>query len=257
MRKIKKGILALCITAGLFSLSACSSSQEETASSLDLNTSTQISMVSESLISQITSIPEEELEGMIAVQEENGEMALAEAMTSWQNVMPDTGAFVKVENSVADKADDEYVCQMVVQFEERLADCDIYYDTKSGEVTSISISPRYTVGERLAKAGMNTLIGMGTVFLVLIFISLIIGCFKYINLWESKQAAGKNQSGETGADQKQVAVSAAESGEENLVDDLELVAVITAAIAASTGTSSDGLVVRSIRRVPGAKWKRV
>ena len=108
MRKIKKGILALCITAGLFSLSACSSSQEETASSLDLNTSTQISMVSESLISQITSIPEEELEGMIAVQEENGEMALAEAMTSWQNVMPDTGAFVKVENSVADKADDEY-----------------------------------------------------------------------------------------------------------------------------------------------------
>ena len=40
-------------------------------------------------------------------------------------------------------------------------------------------------------------------------------------------------------------------------DDLELVAVITAAIAASMGsTSTDGLVVRSIRRKPGAKWKR-
>ena len=38
-------------------------------------------------------------------------------------------------------------------------------------------------------------------------------------------------------------------------DDLELVAVITAAIAAAEGTSSDGFVVRSIkkRRKPG-KW---
>ncbi len=32
-------------------------------------------------------------------------------------------------------------------------------------------------------------------------------------------------------------------------DDLELIAVITAAIAASEGTSTDGLVVRSIRKV--------
>lgn len=35
---------------------------------------------------------------------------------------------------------------------------------------------------------------------------------------------------------------------EELADDTELVAVITAAIAASTGTSSDGFVVRSIRK---------
>ena len=39
-------------------------------------------------------------------------------------------------------------------------------------------------------------------------------------------------------------------------DDLELVAVITAAIAASEGTSTEGFVVRSIMRAPGAKWKR-
>ncbi len=49
---------------------------------------------------------------------------------------------------------------------------------------------------------------------------------------------------------------AAPAVEEELVDDLELVAVITAAIAAATGSSADGLVVRSIKRAPGAKWKR-
>ena len=48
----------------------------------------------------------------------------------------------------------------------------------------------------------------------------------------------------------------APAAEEDLTDDLELVAVITAAIAASEDTPADGLVVRSIRRVPGSKWKK-
>ena len=37
-------------------------------------------------------------------------------------------------------------------------------------------------------------------------------------------------------------------------DDLELIAVITAAIAAQEGTSTDGFVVRSIRRRPSNNW---
>ena len=42
--------------------------------------------------------------------------------------------------------------------------------------------------------------------------------------------------------------------EETVTDDLELIAVITAAIAAQEGTSTDGFVVRSIRRRPSNKW---
>lgn len=37
------------------------------------------------------------------------------------------------------------------------------------------------------KAVMNTLIGMGTVFVVLIFISFIISLFKYINKFEEQK----------------------------------------------------------------------
>ena len=44
--------------------------------------------------------------------------------------------------------------------------------------------------------------------------------------------------------------------EENLVDDLELVAVISAAIAASENTSTDSFVVRSIKKVNRSKWQR-
>jgi hypothetical protein len=44
---------------------------------------------------------------------------------------------------------------------------------------------------------------------------------------------------------------------EEETDDLELVAVITAAVAAAMGTTStDGFVVRSIKRTGASHWKR-
>ena len=50
---------------------------------------------------------------------------------------------------------------------------------------------------------------------------------------------------------------AEEEQEEELADDGELVAVIAAAIAAYDGsTSTDGFVVRSIKRSKTNKWKR-
>ncbi len=44
--------------------------------------------------------------------------------------------------------------------------------------------------------------------------------------------------------------------EAELLDDLELVAVITAAIAASTGGRPSDLIVRSIRRAPAGNWRK-
>lgn len=51
-------------------------------------------------------------------------------------------------------------------------------------------------------------------------------------------------------------MSTAAAVTEDLTDDYELVAVIAAAIAASEGAAStDGFVVRSIRRANTSKWK--
>ena len=52
----------------------------------------------------------------------------------------------------------------------------------------------------------------------------------------------------------EAAVPAAAQTQEEEVDDLELVAVITAAVAASMNTSVDNLVVRSIRRKRTNQW---
>lgn len=44
---------------------------------------------------------------------------------------------------------------------------------------------------------------------------------------------------------------------EELIDDYQLVAVITAAIAASLGKTTEGFVVRSIKRAKTSTWKNV
>ena len=112
-----------------------------------------------------------------------------------------------------------------------------------------AINPSYTTGQKMYKAVMNTIIGMGTVFIVLIFISFIIGLFKYISVWENKNKAKNNASADAQGVNNAIAQIVSNEEQDEEVDDLELVAVITAAIAASENTSTDGLVVRSIRKV--------
>ena len=64
-------------------------------------------------------------------------------------------------------------------YEQRKADLEIVFNKKS-VAQSVTVNPEYSLGEILAKAGMNTLLGMGTVFAVLILISLVIYCFNFI-----------------------------------------------------------------------------
>lgn len=102
-----------------------------------------------------------------------------------------------------------------------------------------------TLGQKMGKAGINTIMSMAIVFFVLIFIALCITQFKHIS---KLQNLGKKEASVPVEAAAPVTQTVAEE-EDNLVDDLELVAVITAAIAAaSENESADGLVIRSIIR---------
>ena len=109
------------------------------------------------------------------------------------------------------------------------------------------------LGERMEKAALNTLIGMGTVFIVLIIIIGVISLFKFIPMIQDrlakKNAGNVQESGVSAATQMSNVQE-----DTDVSDDLELVAVIAAAIAASEGAASaDGFVVRSIRKVNKAR----
>ena len=123
-------------------------------------------------------------------------------------------------------------------------------------LTGITTNVQYSFGELMEKAALNTILGMGTVFVVLILISLLISCFVFIPKIQAAFSGKKDE--DTAEPEAAVAapVSTAAAVTEDLTDDYELVAVIAAAIAASEGAAStDGFVVRSIRRANTSKWK--
>ena len=158
-----------------------------------------------------------------------------------------------------------------------------YYNAYPFKAVEVEVSPIYSKGELIGQAGKNTAIGMGVVFCVLIFISFIISLLKFLPMLfdadirrakaESKKAAeeakkktedriiASSQSSDAGEAVTAAVPSASQivAADEDLMNDSELVAVITAAIyAASSGeglrapaytASNDKLVVRSIRRV--------
>lgn len=104
----------------------------------------------------------------------------------------------------------------------------------------------------MPEALVNTLIGMGTVFIVLILISFVIYLLKFIpellNRPEKKVAEQP-----VAAPKAAPAVPKEKPVVDNKADDTQLVAVITAAVAAAmeqegTPVPADGLVIRSIKK---------
>ncbi len=94
-----------------------------------------------------------------------------------------------------------------------------------------------------------TISGVLTVFIVLILIAFIISQLKHIDqlaFWKKKKKVVLNS----------ITANSVISPPMKVEDDLELIAVITAAIASSLNTSTDQLVVKSIRRVEGNRRSR-
>ena len=93
------------------------------------------------------------------------------------------------------------------------------------------------------------MLGMGTVFAVLILLAFLISLMKYIPLvteWFEKMKSA-NPVVDMNDEEEIYDVS-------DEMDDLELVAVITAAIAASEEVGTDGFIVRSIKRRTSNNW---
>ena len=113
-----------------------------------------------------------------------------------------------------------------------------------------------SIEDAMAEATVNTIIGISVVFLALLFISFVISLFKYINKFEQKLADKK--AGKAAPAPQQAPAPAPVVEAEPETDDLELIAVITAAIHAyeeAQGNAVTGdLVVRSIKK-RNSRWQ--
>ena len=170
------------------------------------------------------------------------------AVDSWQAGIKECGEYVGHGDYTFEAKDDELTVSVPAQFKDRDATIEFVFD-KDLYLESMTVSAKFSLGEIMEKAGLNTLLGMGTVFAVLIFISFLISLFKYI-------PAIQNAFGKKKDEQKEETKAAVSETVEEVdeTDDLELIAVISAAIAAAEETTTDGFVVRSIKRRPSNKW---
>ena len=221
---------------------------------------TTMEQYADTIISAFSSMSEEDMDYYENLRDLNLDITLLQAqlpidgsdfltmIESWKASQEECGAYIEHGDWTMKVSHDGATLSSEGKFEDRDAEIAFTFNEKS-DMESMTVSAHYTTGEILKKAGLNTILGMGTVFAVLIFISFLISLFKYI-------PAIQNAFGKKKDEQKEETKAAVSETVEEVdeTDDLELIAVISAAIAAAEETTTDGFVVRSIKRRPSNKW---
>ncbi len=290
-QKSKRFILMLCVLACFAFLTACGSQNADTSRySVNPELADSISWVTENLLEEISAFSKEDAPYVEEELRDQRQDVLADGVAEWATVTDDTGPYVRALSSQVVMEDaDNYTCTVYAEYANRNLEFKIYYTYDSATQglmpTAMSFTPEYTLGEKIQKAFMNMVMGMGLVFVILIFLSLLISCFRFISVAQGRfkkeesripegtgasvahadtavvrrSSAPKPAAAQPDISPDEVLIPGKDIAEEPIMgevpDDLELVAVIAAAIAASENIPADGLRVRSIRRVSGSKWK--
>ena len=247
---MKKFLSLVCMITCIFGLTACGS--EETYTNYEQRKmDTAIQIATQYVIPSLENFEDEATlesfseytadEVAYLVQENVGitvdGYAYKTAIESFNSAKKTIGGITAVGDADATIDDDQIIVHVDVTGANQNAQAEVIFSNDMFlSMESAALNPVESMGGLMTKAALNTLIGMGTVFVMLIIISLIISLFNFI---PRIQAAGIDN-----------AVTQIAAQEEAEADDTELVAVIAAAIAASEGAAStDGFVVRSIRKV--------
>ncbi len=126
--------------------------------------------------------------------------------------------------------------------------------SKNMTVKNVAFNIDRTTGEKLSNAGLNTLLGMGTTFTILILISIVIWLLSFIPKILSGESKKKPEAEKAVDNTIDQIIAKEEQEKESKGDEDELIAVIAAAIAAyeseETGqeVSPDTFIVRSLKK---------
>jgi len=250
---MKKILLVLGMITCILSLTGCGSKKEA-----DWITEEEAVQIADNCIVNINNF------AMLQGNDELVDEVEIAAVDSWIAAQEDIGSYQNTVSHEVEINDDSAIVTVGISAAIRDAEVEISLEKASygrqvyPALGSVTVNPKYSFGELMGQAFMNTVIGMGTVFCVLILISVIISLFVFIPKIQASLTGKKKKEAQPEAAKGTAENTVAQAAEEEDVsDDLELVAVIAAAIAASEGAAStDGFVVRSIRRVNTNKWQR-
>lgn len=229
--------------------------ESEVAETETLSQEEQLKQAMSQYLTEIAGYTDEQLDQMIA----SDSASTALIASNWKSVKEELGNFVEIESVESGLSEDGYTmtitCKAKYDKLDDKTDVTVVYEAnQKDQSVSFSWEIDYPMSKLMERAALNTVMGLGVVFLALLFLSWLIGKLHIIPDMIEKKA--KENEPVAPAAPVTFAAPEVEEEEEDLVDDLELVAVITAAIAASENTSSDGFVVRSIKKANKRNWQR-
>ena len=221
------------------------------------------------LLQQLSGMSDSELQTII----DEGDASSALIAANWTSVKQDLGNFVEVLDQQVETEGSILRAVSTVKYDgvgDRTTVTVTYEVDQSAQTFSVNWDVKYPMSTLMQQAALNTIMGLGIVFLTLLFLSFVISQLHIIpdmvekvnsrgSLRKKAPAAGSTAPAAPAGSTAPAAAPAkkpAARKQEPLMDDLELVAVIAAAIAAAENTSTDGFVVRSIKKVNKSKWQK-
>ncbi len=260
---MKKFLTLLCMITCILGLTACGSEEQLTTyEAQKVDYAKQLS--AQSIVPMLEALSDEALQESLSIYTlEEVEYvfknqygiavegaAVNPALDSFASGLEEIGAITEVGEATAEIDGKEIIVRVQVTGEKKNAEAEVILSNDMFTVLkSAALNPISSMGELMGKAAMNTLLGMGTVFAVLLLIICVISLFSLIPKIQDKLAK-KDNVDSTGIDKAVAQIVVQEENTVDDTDDLELVAVIAAAIAASEGAAStEGFVVRSIRKI--------
>ena len=228
----------VCAASLMFSSSALVMAADK----MDDATKSQIESTAEGLTQTIIPLTADQ----ISAYSESGDAFTESAMTAWASVKDEVGEMKEVGSAEVEYSNDQYTATVPVEFEDEDVEF-VYVFDDTMTPTSLAVDIQYSFATTMKNAALNTVMGLGTVFVILCLLILLISLFQFIpgsgaQQQKAKKAAAEAAQAATPAPVESAPVAAAE-------DNNELIAVIAAAIAAAEGTSTDGFVVRYIRKI--------
>lgn len=184
------------------------------------------------------------------------------SINTWEDASEDLGGYVALDDIAVESDGETITCTVNAQFEKHDAEVEILIDQVAlltgdqNALTSMAFNVDYPIGTLMKDAAKNFVIGLATVFIMLIFLTFVISLFGVVAGAASKKAAAHAEKKEQTPAPAPTPIPVPAAAEEDVTDDAELVAVIAAAIAAAENTSTDGFVVRSIKKVNKSRWQR-
>lgn len=239
----KRLTLSVCALVMMACLMACG--QSETDKTYGGHTAAEYEQVVTNELLNLESLTsQEQIDYNISYfqQQAGSEVTVAE-LEDFKEVFDEKGAYVGVSDFEVTKSGKTITATLTADYTGRDLKLIFVYNALHVDEgpTAKNVELVYSLGETMQKAGLNTIMGIGIVFVMLVVMSIIISAFNLIPAFEKKlKNKGKEETAVVAETKAEVVAEAN--------DDLELIAVIAAAIAASTGTSTDSFVVRSIKR---------